>query len=89
MKVLVTGGVGYIGSHTSIELLAAGHEVCIVDDLSNGKIEVIERINRLSNQSLSFIKLDIRDRTSLERTLSKLQPDAVIHFAGLKAVAES
>ena len=48
MKVLVTGGVGYIGSHTSIELLAAGHEVCIVDDLSNGKIEVIERINRLS-----------------------------------------
>ena len=89
MKVLVTGGVGYIGSHTSIELLAAGHEVCIVDDLSNGKIEVIERINRLSNQSLSFIKLDIRDRTSLERTLSKLQPDAVIHFAGLKAVGES
>lgn len=89
MKVLVTGGVDYIGSHTSIELLAAGHEVCIVDDLSNGKIEVIERINRLSNQSLSFIKLDIRDRTSLERTLSKLQPDAVIHFAGLKAVAES
>ena len=89
MKVLVTGGVGYIGSHTSIELLAAGHEVCIVDDLSNGKIEVIERINRLSNQSLSFIKLDIRDRTSLERTLSKLQPDAVIHFAGLKSVNES
>lgn len=85
----MTGGLGYIGSHTSIELLAAGHEVSIIDDLSNGKIEVIERIKRLSNQSLSFNQLDICNRTSLELALSKLQPDAVIHFAGLKAVAES
>ena len=61
MKVLVTGGAGYIGSHTCVELLVAGHDVCIVDDLSNSRIEVIDRIKRLSNKDLIFNKVDIRN----------------------------
>ena len=89
MKVLVTGGAGYIGSHTCVELLVAGHDVCIIDDLSNSRIEVIDRIKRLSNKDLIFNKVDIRNCNSLEKILYNFKPDAVIHFAGLKAVTES
>ena len=89
MKVLVTGGAGYIGSHTCIELLTAGHEVCVIDNLSNGHIEAIERVKRLSNKNLTFFKLDIRDSAALKLIFSEFNPESVIHFAGLKAVAES
>jgi len=89
LKVLVTGGAGYIGSHTCIELLTAGHEVCVIDNLSNGHIEAIERVKRLSNKNLTFFKLDIRDSAALKLIFSEFNPESVIHFAGLKAVAES
>ncbi len=89
MKVLVTGGAGYIGSHTCIELLNTGHEVCVIDNLSNGHIEAIERVKRLSNKNLTFFKLDIRDSAALKLIFSEFNPETVIHFAGLKAVAES
>jgi len=89
LKVLVTGGAGYIGSHTCVELLVAGHDVCIVDDLSNSRIEVIDRIKRLSDKDLIFNKVDIRNCNRLEKILYNFKPDAVIHFAGLKAVTES
>ena len=89
MKVLVTGGAGYIGSHTCIELLTAGHEVCVIDNLSNGHIEAIERVKRLSNKNLTFFKLYIRDSAALKLIFSEFNPESVIHFAGLKAVAES
>jgi len=88
-KVLVTGGAGYIGSHTTLELLAAGHEVLSIDNLTNGHEEAINRVRRLSNCLLEFEIGDIRDRLFLDRVFSDFTPDAVIHFAGLKAVGES
>ena len=84
---LVTGGLGYIGSHTCVELLAAGHRVRIVDNLSNSKLAVLDRIEEISGQRPEFIKADIRDRNANRAALSGC--DAVIHFAGLKAVGES
>lgn len=84
---LVTGGAGYIGSHTCVELLGAGHRVTIVDNLSNSKRAVLERIQRIAGKQLAFVKADIRDRSALKEALSGC--DAVIHFAGLKAVGES
>lgn len=89
MRVLVTGGAGYIGSHTCIELLIAGHEVYVVDNLCNGHIEAIDRVRKLSNQTLGFAELDIRDETALDLVFTEFAPEAVIHFAGLKAVGES
>ena len=89
MKILVTGGAGYIGSHTCIELLGAGHEICIVDDLSNSNIEVIKRIKIISNKEFIFFETDIRNSKDLGIVFSKFKPDAVIHFAGLKSVEES
>lgn len=74
MKVLVTGGAGYIGSHTCIELLTTGHEVCAIDNLSNGHIEAIERVKRLSNKNLTFFKLDIRDCAALKLIFSEFNP---------------
>jgi UDP-glucose 4-epimerase len=88
-RVLVTGGAGYIGSHTILELLAAGHEVLSIDNLSNGHEEAIHRVRRLSNCPLKFEVGDVRDRQFLDRIFSNFAPDAVFHFAGLKAVAES
>ena len=85
-KVLVTGGAGYIGSHTILELLLAGHEVLAVDNLTNGHVEAIHRVKRLSNCQLKLEVGDVRDRQFLDRVFSDFAPDAVIHFAGLKAV---
>lgn len=89
MKVLVTGGAGYIGSHTCVELLAAGHELVVVDNLCNSKIESLQRVREISGRSLDFVRADLRDATALEALFSAHPFDAVIHFAGLKAVGES
>lgn len=89
MKILVTGGAGYIGSHTCIELLAAGHEVVIVDNLSNSSEESISRVEKISGKKMTFINADIRDEAALDSAFSTHNVDAVIHFAGLKAVGES
>ena len=87
--VLVTGGAGYIGSHTCLALLNAGYRVSVVDNLCNSKYAALERVQALTGRSLDFRRLDLLDREALEETLRELAPDAVIHFAGLKAVGES
>jgi len=89
MKILVTGGAGYIGSHTCLELLQAGHEVVVVDNLSNSKEESLKRIQEISGKSLEFHRVDLLDREALDRVFAGADIDAVIHFAGLKAVGES
>jgi len=89
LRILVTGGAGYIGSHMAVELLSAGHEAIIVDNLSNSKASVLDRIARIAGRAPQFEQLDIRDRSGLRRLLSRQRIDAVIHFAGLKAVGES
>ena len=89
MNVLVTGGTGYIGSHTTVLLLEAGHDVTIVDNLSNSDASVVDRIERISGKTVSFFQADIRDRSQLGKLFGRTPFDAVIHFAGLKAVGES
>jgi UDP-glucose 4-epimerase len=89
MKVLVTGGAGYIGSHTCVELLQAGHDVVVVDNLSNSKPEALRRVAEIAGRVPDFVEADLRDRPALERLLAGRAFDAVIHFAGLKAVGES
>ena len=89
MKILVTGGAGYIGSHTCIELLAAGHEVVIVDNLSNSSEESLRRVEKISNKTVTFINADIRDEAALDKAFAENNIDSVIHFAGLKSVGES
>jgi len=89
MKILVTGGMGYIGSHTVVELQNAGHEVVVVDNLSNAVASVQERVQRITDKTFVFEEADIRDRAALERVFGAHKVDAVIHFAGLKAVGES
>jgi len=89
MKILVTGGAGYIGCHTCLELLRAGYEVHVVDNLDNGNIEALTRVKKLSNRDLAFTECDIRNVNLLDKVFADFQPDAVIHFAGLKAVGES
>ena len=89
MKILVTGGAGYIGSHTCVELLLTGYEVVVVDNFDNSKPEAIHRIEELANQSISFYEADVRDEETLRGIFAKEHIDAVIHFAGLKAVGES
>lgn len=88
-KILVTGGAGYIGSHTCLELLAAGHEVIVFDNLSNSSDESLGRVQALANKSLVFVQGDIRNQAELDSVFQDHQIDAVIHFAGLKAVGES
>lgn len=89
MKVLVTGGAGYIGSHTVIELLTRGDEVIIVDNLINAHPSVLERIERITGKVPTFYDYDVRDESSLDEVFDAHKPDAIIHFAGLKAVGES
>lgn len=88
-KILVTGGAGYIGSHTCVELQAAGFDLVVVDNLSNSKPQVLERIESISGKSLTFYEADITDREALRAIFRSHDIGAVIHFAGLKAVGES
>ncbi|TFW18953.1 UDP-glucose 4-epimerase GalE, partial [Duganella callida] len=89
MKILVTGGLGYIGSHTCVELLAAGHQVVVVDNLVNSNAGVAARIAAIAGQPCQFVEADVRDRAALQQLFARERIDAVIHFAGLKAVGES
>lgn len=89
MKILVTGGAGYIGSHTCLELLKAGYEVVVIDNLSNSKRIAINRIEQLTKKTVTFYKGDVMDIMILEKIFGQHTIDAVIHFAGLKAVGES
>ncbi|WP_151814664.1 UDP-glucose 4-epimerase GalE [Acinetobacter junii] len=88
-KILVTGGAGYIGSHTCVELLNAGHDVIVFDNLSNSSEEALRRVQKLANRSLVFVQGDIRDANALDQLFKSHEIEAVIHFAGLKAVGES
>ncbi|OMF35937.1 UDP-glucose 4-epimerase GalE [Paenibacillus sp. FSL H8-0548] len=89
MAILITGGAGYIGSHTCIELLEAGYEVVVVDNLSNSSHISLNRVAEITNKNFTFYKMDLMDRGGLELVFSRHSIDAVIHFAGLKAVGES
>jgi UDP-glucose 4-epimerase len=89
MKILVTGGAGFIGSHTLIELHHAGHEVVVIDNLCNSNPKSLERVSAISGAVIPFMQVDIRDRKGLEEVFEQFTFDAVIHFAGLKAVGES
>lgn len=89
MKILVTGGMGYIGSHTCVELLNAGYEVVALDNLCNSKHSVHERVERITGRTLTLVQADVRDRAALEAVFAQHAIGAVIHFAGLKAVGES
>ena len=89
MRVLVTGGAGYIGSHTCVELLEAGHDVFVIDNFCNGHKAALERVRDITNCELQFVNADIRDSNALDKAFKGFKPEAVIHFAGLKAVAES
>jgi len=88
-KLLVTGGAGYIGSHTVVELLNAGHEVVVLDNLCNSSATALERVERITGKSATFVKGDIRDLELLNKLFAENVFDGVIHFAGLKAVGES
>ena len=89
MRILVTGGAGFIGSHTTIELLQAGHDVIVVDNLSNSKEEALVRVRELTGRSPVFHKVDLLDEPALDRVFREERPEAVIHFAAFKAVGES
>ena len=89
MSILLTGGAGYIGSHTAVELLNAGYEIVIADNYGNSKPEVLNRIKELTGKSFSFYEIDVANKDALEDMFSKENIEAVIHFAGLKAVGES
>ena len=89
MKILVTGGAGYIGSHTCVELLNAGYEVVILDNLYNASEKAVDRIKEITGKDLTFYKADILDKEAMDKIFADEKPDCVIHFAGLKAVGES
>ncbi|MEG0895619.1 MAG: UDP-glucose 4-epimerase GalE, partial [Oscillospiraceae bacterium] len=89
MSILVTGGAGYIGSHTCVELLNQGYDIVVVDNLSNSSEESLRRVEKITGKTLKFYKADIRDYDALDEIFSKENIDSVIHFAGLKAVGES
>lgn len=88
-RILVTGGAGYIGSHTCVELLQVGYQVVVVDNLSNSKVESLTRVQELSGKRLEFYQVDLLDQAALEAVFRARAVDAVIHFAGFKAVGES
>lgn len=89
MKILVTGGAGYIGSHTDVELLNAGHEVVVVDNLYNSNEKALERVEEITGKPVKFYNVDVLDKEALNKVFDEEDIDAVIHFAGLKAVGES
>jgi len=89
MRILLTGGAGYIGSHTAVELIEAGHEILIIDNLSNSSEMSIKRVERLTNTQITFYKKDLLDKGEIEAIFQTETIDAVIHFAGLKSVGES
>ena len=89
MRILVTGGAGYIGSHTCLALLEQGHEVVVFDNLYNASEEALNRVKKLTGKDLTFYKADMLDRDAMEKIFDAEKIDAVIHFAGLKAVGES
>ncbi len=89
MKILVTGGAGYIGSHTCVELLNAGYEVVVMDNLYNASEKALDRVEQITGKKLTFYKTDMLDREGVHEIFEKESIDAVIHFAGLKAVGES
>ena len=89
MKVFVTGGAGYIGSHTAVELLSEGHDVIIADNLSNSDFSVVRRIEQISGRCVKFYKIDVCDKAAVRRVFEENEIDLVMHFAGLKAVGES
>lgn len=89
MKVLVTGGAGYIGSHTVVELIQAGHSVVIVDDLSNARTDVVCRVESIVGEKIKFRVMDCADKEQMRTIFQENEFDAVIHFAGRKAVGES
>lgn len=89
MKVLVTGGAGYIGSHTCVELLEAGHEVIVVDDLVNSQVTALDNVEKITGKRPAFYETDAADKAAMQRIFAEHRPDAVIHFAGLKASAKA
>ncbi len=89
MKILVTGGTGYIGSHTTVQLIKAGHEVIIIDNLINSKESVLDKIAEITDVRPKFYNVDLLDNDALQKVFSENSFDVVMHFAGLKAVAES
>ena len=89
MTILVTGGAGYIGSHTCVELLNAGYDVVIIDNLYNSNQKAVDRIEEISGKKVKFYPDDMMDRAAVKRVFDENKIDAVIHFAGLKAVGES
>ena len=88
-KVLITGGCGYIGSHTCVELLEAGYELVVVDNLSNSKTAALERVEKITSRKVAFHQVDVRDRDGLRAVFDQYEIQAVLHFAGLKAVGQS
>ena len=89
MSILVTGGTGYIGSHTCVELLNRGEDIVVVDNLSNSKIEMCDKIKEITGKDFKFYKVDLLDRENLEKVFEENNISEVIHFAGFKAVGES
>ena len=89
MAILVTGGTGYIGSHTAVELLKNGHEIILLDNLCNSSKKVVEKIEQIANKKCKFYESDIREKSALEKIFEENKIEAVIHFAGLKGVGES
>lgn len=89
MAILVTGGAGYIGSHTCVELLSAGYDIVVLDNLSNSKFEAVRRVREITARDFPFYEVDLLNESEVDRVFREQQIDAVIHFAGLKAVGES
>lgn len=89
MNILVTGGAGYIGSHTCVALLEAGHSVIVADNLCNSKADTLDKVKQITNKDITFYEIDVTDEVAVDRVFSNHHLDGVIHFAGLKAVGES
>ena len=89
MSILVTGGAGFIGSHTCVELLNAGYDVAVVDNLYNASEKALDRVKQITGKDLRFYKVDIRDKEGLNEVFDKEDVESVIHLAGIKAVGES